>query len=130
MFVIEPLKKPDTRAVKLERRVQSGCEAERYPRLGPGGSPVSVKSVAEDSISEESKIPEDKTEFEVILADCPSDAKIDAIKKVGEVTDLGLTESKEIVDNIPSVLKENVSREQAEEIKKMFEDIGAAIEIK
>ena len=35
----EPLKKPDTRAVKPERRVQSGCEAERYPRLGTGGSP-------------------------------------------------------------------------------------------
>ena len=38
-FGIERLKKPDTRAVKPERRIQSGCEAERYPRLGSGGSP-------------------------------------------------------------------------------------------
>ena len=40
----EPLKKPDTRAVKPERRVQSGCEAERYPRLGTGGSPARLGS--------------------------------------------------------------------------------------
>ena len=72
---------------------------------------------------------EEKTEFDVILADVGS-VKIKVIKVVREVTGLGLKEAKAVVDEAPKPLKEGVSKEEAEEIAKKFEEVGAKCEIK
>ncbi len=73
---------------------------------------------------------EEKTEFDVILKDVGSE-KIKVIKVVREVVaGLGLKEAKELVDNAPKPLKEGISKEAAEEIKKKFADVGATVEIK
>ena len=73
---------------------------------------------------------EEKTEFDVELTDVGPN-KIKVIKVVREVVSgLGLKEAKELVDGCPKTLKEGISKEAAEEIKKKFEEIGATIEIK
>lgn len=73
---------------------------------------------------------EEKTEFDVVLKDVGAE-KIKVIKVVREVCpELGLKEAKAVVDEAPKTLKENVSKEAAEEIKKKFADVGATIEIK
>lgn len=73
---------------------------------------------------------EEKTEFDVVLK-AAGDKKINVIKVVREVVSgLGLKEAKELVDNAPKPIKEGVSKEVAEEIKKKFADVGAEVEIK
>ena len=72
---------------------------------------------------------EEKTEFDVVLAEV-GDAKTAVIKAVKEITGLGLTESKEIVDNAPKAVKTGVSKADAEEMKKKLEDAGAKVELK
>jgi large subunit ribosomal protein L7/L12 len=72
---------------------------------------------------------EEQTEFSVILAEVGA-KKINVIKAVREVTSLGLKEAKEVVDTAPKPIKEGVTKEEAEEIKKKFEEQGAKVEIK
>src|SRR6201981_3355346 len=72
---------------------------------------------------------EEKTEFTVILAAAGAN-KINVIKAVREVTSLGLKEAKDLVDGAPKPVKEGVSKEEAETIKKKFTDAGATVEIK
>jgi len=71
----------------------------------------------------------EQTEFTVILKDAGTN-KINTIKAVREVTSLGLKEAKDLVDGAPKTLKEGVSKEEAETIKKKFADAGAAVEVK
>ena len=71
----------------------------------------------------------EKTEFDVILTSA-GQQKIQVIKVVRELTGLGLKEAKDLVDGAPKPVKEGVSREQAEEIKKKLEEAGATVEIK
>lgn len=72
---------------------------------------------------------EEKTEFDVVLSSV-GDKKIQVIKVVREITSLGLKEAKDLVDSAPKPVKEGVSKEEAEEIKKKFEEVGATVEIK
>ena len=72
---------------------------------------------------------EEKTEFDVILANAGSE-KIKVIKAVREITGLGLKEAKELVDGAPKTLKEGVSKEDAEAIKAKLAEVGATVEIK
>ena len=72
---------------------------------------------------------EEQTEFTVTLKEVGSN-KINVIKAVREITSLGLKEAKELVDKAPGALKENVSKEEAETIRKKFEDAGAKVEVK
>ena len=72
---------------------------------------------------------EEKTEFDVILA-AAGDKKINVIKVVREVTSLGLKEAKDLVESAPAKVKEGINKEEAEEIKKKFEEAGAQVEIK
>ena len=72
---------------------------------------------------------EEKTEFDAILASFGAN-KINVIKVVREITGLGLKEAKDLVDNCPKPIKEAISKEDAEEIKKKLEDAGATVEIK
>lgn len=72
---------------------------------------------------------EEKTEFDVVLADAGA-KKINVIKEVRGITGLGLKEAKEIVESAPKTLKEAVTKEEAEEIKKKLEAAGAKVELK
>ena len=72
---------------------------------------------------------EEKTEFDVVMTDFGSE-KIKVIKEVRAITNLGLAEAKAKVEGIPAVIKEQVSKEEAEELKKRLEDVGAKVELK
>jgi large subunit ribosomal protein L7/L12 len=72
---------------------------------------------------------EEKTEFTVVLTAAGAN-KINVIKAVREVTSLGLKEAKDLVDGAPKPIKEGVSKEEAETIKKKFVDAGATVEVK
>jgi len=72
---------------------------------------------------------EEQTEFDVVL-NSVGDKKINVIKVVREVTSLGLKEAKDLVESAPAKVKEGVNKEEAEEIKKKFEEAGAQMEIK
>ena len=89
-------------------------------------APVAAAGAAAPAAAAE----EEKTEFDVVLKEVGSE-KIKVIKVVREVVSgLGLKEAKELVDNAPKPIKEGVSKEVAEEIKKKFADVGAEVEIK
>jgi large subunit ribosomal protein L7/L12 len=72
---------------------------------------------------------EEKTEFDVNLVEIGAD-KIKVIKAVREVTSLGLKEAKDLVESAPKPLKEGVNKEEAQAIKKKFDEVGAKVEIK
>ncbi len=71
---------------------------------------------------------EEKTSFNVVLANA-GDQKIKVIKVVRDATGLGLKEAKDLVDGAPKTVKENVAKEEAEELKAKFEEVGATIEL-
>ena len=72
---------------------------------------------------------EEKTEFDVLLTSI-GDKKINVIKAVREVTSLGLKDAKDLVESAPATVKEAVSKDEAEEIKKKFEEAGAQVDLK
>lgn len=72
---------------------------------------------------------EEKTEFDVVLK-AVGEKKINVIKAVREVTSLGLKEAKDLVESAPATVKEGVSKDEAEAIRKKFEEAGATVEIK
>ena len=72
---------------------------------------------------------EEKTEFDVVLAEVGSE-KNKVIKAVREITGLGLAEAKGLVEAAPKAVKEGVSKDEAEELKKKLEDVGAKVELK
>ena len=87
-------------------------------------APVAVAGAAAGAAAEE-----EQTEFTVVLAEVGSE-KIKVIKAVREVTGLGLKEAKEVVDGAPKVLKEGVSKEEAEDIQKKLDAEGAKVTLK
>jgi large subunit ribosomal protein L7/L12 len=102
---------------EFETRYGIKAEMAAMP-AGGAAAPAAVEEAAEE-----------KTEFDVHLKSVGA-KKINVIKVVREVTDLGLKEAKEVVDAAPSVVKKGVSKEEAQDIKKKFEEVGAEIEIK
>jgi len=72
---------------------------------------------------------EEKTEFDVVLK-AAGDKKINVIKAVREVTSLGLKEAKDLVESAPATVKEGITKDEAESIKKKFEEAGATVELK
>ncbi len=72
----------------------------------------------------------EKTEFDVVLAGFDAAAKIKVIKAVREITGLGLAEAKAAVEGAPKTLKEAVSKDEAEELKKKLEEVGGKVELK
>ena len=101
---------------KLEERLGVSAAAAVPVMMAGGGAAVAAPA-------------EEQTEFTVILKDAGTN-KISTIKVVREVTALGLKEAKDLVDGAPKTLKEGVSKEEAETIKKKFADAGAGVEIK
>jgi len=103
---------------KLEERLGvSAAAAAPVMVAGGGGAAAAGAETAE------------KTEFTVILTGTGAN-KINVIKAVREVTSLGLKEAKDLVDGAPKPIKENVSKEEAEAIKKKFTEAGATVEVK
>src|SRR6202050_4893565 len=102
---------------KLEARLGVSAAA-AAPVMMAGGGGAAAAAPAEE-----------KTEFTVILKDVGAN-KINVIKAVREVTSLGLKEAKDLVDGAPKTIKDGVSKDEAENIKKKFAEAGAAVEIK
>jgi large subunit ribosomal protein L7/L12 len=92
-------------------------------------APVAAASVAAPAAGGAAAAAEEQTEFSVILASV-GEKKIQVIKEVRAITGLGLKEAKDLVDGAPGLLKEGVSKDEAANIKKKFEDVGAKVEIK
>lgn len=92
-------------------------------------SVASVSSIAPAALAP-AEVAEEKTAFDVTLTEVPADKKIAVLKIVRNVTGLGLKESKEIVDNVPKMLKEGASKEESESIKKDVEAAGGKVTIK
>ncbi len=92
-------------------------------------APVAVAAAMPGAAAAEAPAAEEKTEFDVVLTACGAN-KIQVIKEVRAVTNLGLKEAKEAVEDVPTTLKEAVSKAEAEEIKKKLEAQGATVEVK
>ncbi len=92
-------------------------------------APVAAVAGAPAAAAEEAPAEEEKSQFDVILVSA-GDKKIPVIKEVRAVTDLGLKEAKALVEEAPKPVKEGVSKEEAEKIKKQLEEAGATVEIK
>jgi len=96
-------------------------------KWGVSAAPVAVAGAA--APGEAAAAEEEKTEFDVELTSF-GDKKINVIKAIREITSLGLKEAKELVESAPKVIKEAVTKEESEEIKKKLEDAGATVTVK
>jgi large subunit ribosomal protein L7/L12 len=92
-------------------------------------APVAVAAAPAAGDAEDSASGDEQTEFEVILQSI-GDNKIAVIKAVRSITGLGLKDAKDIVEGAPKSLKESVSKEEADEMKKQLEEAGASVELK
>jgi len=92
-------------------------------------APVAVAAVAGAAGAAPAAVAEEPTEFTVMLVSS-GEKKIQVIKVVREITNLGLKEAKDLVDNPPKPVKENLPKEEAETIKKKLEEAGAVVELK
>lgn len=97
-------------------------------RYGVSAAAAAVPMAAAGAGAAQESAEEEQTEFNVVLK-AIGDKKINVIKTVREVTSLGLKEAKDLVDSFPKAIKEGISKEEAEEIKKKFEEVGATVEI-
>ncbi|SRR5579872_7465221 len=98
-------------------------------KLGVSAAAAAPVMVAGGGAAAAAPAAEEKTEFTVVLTAAGSN-KINVIKAVREVTSLGLKEAKDLVDGAPKPVKEGVSKDEAEAIKKKFTDAGATVEVK
>jgi large subunit ribosomal protein L7/L12 len=101
---------------------------EKYGITAAAAMPMAVVG-GSGGAAEAKPAAEEQTEFSVVLS-AVGDKKINVIKVVREVTSLGLKEAKDLVESAPKPIKEGVSKEEAEAIKKKFEEAGATVEIK
>ena len=102
---------------------------ERLGVSAAAAAPVMMAGAAGAGAGAAAAAVEEKTEFTVVLKEVGAN-KINVIKAVREVTSLGLKEAKDLVDGAPKTVKEGVSKEEAETIKKKFSDAGATVEVK
>ena len=94
-----------------------------------GIEPAAAAAVAAAGAGGGQEAPEEKTEFDVILT-AAGGSKLAVVKLVKELTGLGLKEAKDLVDNVPSAIKEGVSKDEAEGLKSSLEEAGAEVELK
>ncbi|WP_341656157.1 50S ribosomal protein L7/L12 [Blattabacterium cuenoti] len=91
---------------------------------------VKVENVENTSLQKEKTSEKEEQSIFNIILKSSGNSKLSVVKLVKEITGKGLKESKDIVDNIPSVLKESVNKKEAEDLKNKFEKIGAEVELK
>lgn len=99
---------------------------ERFGVSAAAAAPLAVAGPAGPAAEEV----EEQTEFSLILTGFGANKKINTIKVVREVTSLGLKEAKDLVDSAPKPVREGISKDEAEALKKKFEEAGAAVELK
>ncbi|MFO8101506.1 MAG: 50S ribosomal protein L7/L12 [Dehalococcoidia bacterium] len=92
-------------------------------------APVAVAAAAPAAGAEEAAPEEEQTEFTVVLSSF-GDSKINVIKAVREVTGLGLKDAKELVEGVPKPIKEDIAKDEANQIKTKLEDAGGTVEVK
>jgi large subunit ribosomal protein L7/L12 len=102
---------------------------EKYGISAAAAMPMAMPGLSGGGGAAPSAAAEEKTEFTVVLS-AVGEKKINVIKAVREVTNLGLKEAKDLVEGAPKPIKEGVSKEEAESVKKKFEEAGATVEIK
>ena len=102
---------------------------EMEDKFGVSAAAAAVAAPVAPGTGEAAAPAEEKTEFDVILTSI-GEKKINVIKEVRGITGLGLKEAKEAVESAPKAIKEGVSKEEAEEIKKKLEEAGASVELK
>ena len=107
------------KALESELGVSAAAAMPMAMPAGAGGGAAAAAAPAEE-----------KTEFNVSLVSFPADKKINIIKVVREVTSLGLKEAKDLVESVPKSIKEGVNKDEAEAIRKKFDEVGAKVEIK
>jgi large subunit ribosomal protein L7/L12 len=100
---------------------------EKWGVTAQAAAPVAMVAAPQEA---QAAATEESTEFEVTLSDSPPDKKIAIIKVVRQVTGLGLKEAKDIVEGAPKVLKESVSKSEAESIKKSVEEAGGKVSLR
>ncbi len=98
---------------------------EEYGIEPAAAAPVAVAAAG----GEAQEAAEEKTEFDVML-NSPGGSKLAVVKLVKELTSLGLKEAKELVDSAPKAIKEGITKDEAESLKKQLEEAGAEVEIK
>jgi len=98
-------------------------------KFGVSAAAPMAMAMAAPAAAAAAPVEEEKTEFDVVLTVCGAN-KIQVIKEVRAITNLGLKEAKEAVESVPTVVKEAISKAEAEEIKKKLEAQGATVEIK
>lgn len=94
-----------------------------------GVSAAAAVAAAPAAAAVEAPVAEEKTEFDVVMT-AFGEKKVNVIKVVRALTGLGLKEAKDLVEGVPSTVKEGVSKEEAENIKKQLEESGATVEVK
>jgi large subunit ribosomal protein L7/L12 len=98
-------------------------------KWGVSAASVAVAAVAASGPGQAAPVAEEKTEFDVVLTGA-GEKKIQVIKVVRELTSLGLKEAKDLVEGVPKPVKEGLSKDEAESVKKKLEEVGATVEIK
>lgn len=101
--------------------VSAAAPAGGMMMMAPGAAPGAAPAAEAE---------EEKTEFDVVLEEVPSDKKIAILKVVRALTGLGLKEAKDMVESAPKPIKEAAAKEEAEEVKKKLEEAGAKVSVK
>ena len=113
-------------AAELKRMLEEEWGVEAAAPMAMGAMPMMAAAPAAAAPAEEA---EEKTEFDVVLKDV-GPKKIEVIKVVRSLTNLGLKEAKDLVEGAPKPVKENIAKDEAEKIKKQLEAAGAKVTIK
>ena len=98
-------------------------------KFGVSAAAPAVAMAAPAAGGEAAEAAAEQTEFDVVLGSCGSN-KVSVIKVVRAATSLGLKEAKDLVESVPATVKETVNKEEAEDIKKQLEEVGATVELK
>ena len=106
-------------AAELVKAMEEKFGVSAAAPVAVAAAPAAAAAPAEDA----------DAEVNVILASVPADKKIAVLKEVRGITGLGLKEAKDLVDGAPKTVKENVSKEEAEELKAKFTEVGATVEL-
>ena len=121
--IIESLKNVTLlESAELVKKIEETFDVDASTSVGP----AMVMAAAPGSVEEI----EEKTEFNLMLDEVPSDKKIAVLKIVRSLTGLGLKEAKELVESAPKVIQEGVGKDAAEDVKKQIEEVGGKVSLK
>ncbi|KAI4999532.1 hypothetical protein ZWY2020_004121 [Hordeum vulgare] len=121
---------PRTLPVANRRRRAVAVASTATERLGVSAASFApAAAVASSAAAAAEETPVEKTEFDVVIEEVPSSARIATIKVVRALTNLALKEAKDLIEGLPKKLKEAVSKDEAEEAKKQLEGVGAKVSI-